>query len=58
MTAENDSGRANFGFREVDEQDKAGLVGEVFHSVASRYDVMNDLMSFGIHRVWKDYTLA
>lgn len=58
MTAENDSGRANFGFREVDEQDKAGLVGEVFHSVASRYDVMNDLMSFGIHRVWKDYTLG
>jgi len=48
---------ANFGFREVNEQDKAGMVAEVFHSVASRYDLMNDLMSGGVHRLWKDYTL-
>lgn len=43
----------HFGFREVDETVKAGLVGEVFSSVASRYDLMNDLMSFGVHRYWK-----
>lgn len=42
-----------FGNREVDEDDKAGLVHSVFSSVASRYDVMNDVMSLGIHRVWK-----
>lgn len=43
----------HFGFRTVAEDDKAGLVHEVFSSVASRYDVMNDLMSAGIHRLWK-----
>ncbi|UXU74915.1 MULTISPECIES: bifunctional demethylmenaquinone methyltransferase/2-methoxy-6-polyprenyl-1,4-benzoquinol methylase UbiE [unclassified Paracoccus (in: a-proteobacteria)] len=49
-----DSGRqTHFGFRTVAEQDKAGLVHGVFSRVASRYDVMNDLMSVGIHRVWK-----
>lgn len=50
--------RTHFGFRDVDARDKARLVGEVFTSVASRYDVMNDLMSFGIHRVWKRYFVA
>lgn len=45
----------HFGFREVPEGAKAGLVGEVFRSVAPRYDLMNDLMSFGIHRLWKQY---
>lgn len=44
----------HFGNREVAEEDKAGLVHGVFSSVASRYDVMNDVMSAGIHRVWKD----
>lgn len=44
----------HFGFQTVDEDQKAGLVHEVFSSVASKYDVMNDLMSMGIHRVWKD----
>lgn len=44
----------HFGFRTVDETDKAGLVQGVFSSVASRYDLMNDLMSGGIHRIWKD----
>lgn len=46
--------KASFGFRDVPEADKPRLVGEIFSSVASRYDVMNDLMSMGIHRVWKD----
>ena len=45
---------ASFGFREVPEADKEGLVREVFSSVASRYDLMNDLMSGGVHRLWKD----
>lgn len=46
--------KASFGFRDVPEADKPRLVSEIFSSVASRYDVMNDLMSMGIHRVWKD----
>src|SRR5581483_2383344 len=45
---------ASFGFRDVDEDEKEGLVREVFSSVARRYDLMNDLMSGGIHRLWKD----
>ena len=44
----------HFGYRTVDEADKERLVGNVFDSVASNYDVMNDLMSAGIHRAWKD----
>ena len=44
----------HFGDREVSEADKAGLVHGVFSSVASRYDLMNDVMSGGIHRLWKD----
>jgi demethylmenaquinone methyltransferase/2-methoxy-6-polyprenyl-1,4-benzoquinol methylase len=44
----------HFGFREVAEDAKAGMVHGVFSSVASRYDVMNDLMSGGVHRLWKD----
>ncbi|KPQ07016.1 MAG: ubiquinone/menaquinone biosynthesis methyltransferase UbiE [Rhodobacteraceae bacterium HLUCCA12] len=44
----------HFGFQTVDEGQKAGMVHGVFTRVASRYDVMNDLMSMGIHRVWKD----
>ncbi|HUO88706.1 MAG TPA: bifunctional demethylmenaquinone methyltransferase/2-methoxy-6-polyprenyl-1,4-benzoquinol methylase UbiE [Rhizomicrobium sp.] len=45
---------ASFGFRDVPEDQKEGLVREVFSSVASKYDLMNDLMSGGIHRLWKD----
>src|SRR6185437_12365882 len=45
---------ASFGFRDVPEAEKEGLVREVFSSVAARYDLMNDLMSGGIHRIWKD----
>lgn len=44
----------SFGFRTVAEDEKSRLVGEVFSSVARRYDVMNDLMSMGVHRLWKD----
>jgi len=45
---------ASFGFREVPEAEKEGLVREVFSSVAARYDLMNDVMSAGVHRIWKD----
>ena len=47
----------HFGFQSVDEQDKASRVRGVFDSVASKYDVMNDLMSVGMHRAWKAYTV-
>jgi demethylmenaquinone methyltransferase / 2-methoxy-6-polyprenyl-1,4-benzoquinol methylase len=46
--------KASFGYREVPEAEKAKLVNEVFSSVARRYDLMNDLMSAGVHRLWKD----
>jgi len=49
-----DNNTASFGFREVPEAEKEGLVREVFSSVAARYDLMNDLMSAGVHRIWKD----
>jgi demethylmenaquinone methyltransferase/2-methoxy-6-polyprenyl-1,4-benzoquinol methylase len=45
---------ASFGYRDVPAEEKAGLVREVFSSVAGRYDLMNDLMSAGVHRIWKD----
>ena len=48
-----DSSKTHFGYTEVAVEDKARLVGEVFSSVASSYDIMNDLMSFGVHRLWK-----
>jgi len=44
----------HFGFKDVAEDQKAGMVHEVFTNVASKYDVMNDVMSMGIHRIWKD----
>src|SRR5579871_6921827 len=44
---------ASFGFQAVDPEAKAGLVRRVFDSVAPRYDLMNDLMSGGVHRLWK-----
>jgi len=50
--------QTHFGYESVDEQQKAGRVRGVFDSVASKYDVMNDLMSFGLHRAWKAYTVA
>ncbi len=47
----------HFGFKQVSADRKAGLVREVFESVADRYDVMNDLMSLGAHRLWKDFAV-
>lgn len=49
--------QTHFGFQTVDEQEKAKKVGEVFHSVAQQYDVMNDLMSLGMHRLWKRFAV-
>ena len=48
----------HFGYREVDVKKKQGLVREVFDSVAGKYDLMNDVMSLGTHRLWKNYTIA
>ena len=50
--------RASFGFKDVDPAEKPRLVKGVFDAVASRYDLMNDLMSGGVHRLWKDMTAA
>ena len=47
------SNKTHFGFEEVDAKDKAQKVGGVFHSVAEEYDLMNDVLSFGMHRLWK-----
>ena len=44
----------SYGYRQVGEGEKQGLVNDVFHGVARRYDIMNDVMSLGMHRVWKD----
>jgi len=48
----------HFGFKEVDTNKKQGLVGEVFNAVAGKYDLMNDVLSFGAHRLWKRYTIS
>ena len=48
----------HFGFKNVDTDDKQSLVRGVFDSVASKYDLMNDVLSFGAHRLWKRYTIA
>ena len=50
--------QTHFGYQTVDETDKASRVRGVFDSVASRYDVMNDVLSLGLHRAWKAYTVA
>ena len=47
----------HFGYQTVAREEKAGKVAEVFHSVAAKYDIMNDLMSLGIHRLWKRFTV-
>ena len=55
MTTMDQAGETtHFGYRDVPVDDKQTLVNDVFHSVARRYDLMNDLMSMGLHRVWKD----
>ncbi len=53
----NDQSTTHFGFTQVNTEEKAGKVAEVFDSVASKYDIMNDVMSFGVHHLWKKFTL-
>ncbi|MBN1378355.1 MAG: bifunctional demethylmenaquinone methyltransferase/2-methoxy-6-polyprenyl-1,4-benzoquinol methylase UbiE [Gammaproteobacteria bacterium] len=48
----------HFGFKRIPEEEKVRKVADVFHSVATRYDLMNDVMSFGVHRLWKHFTLG
>jgi demethylmenaquinone methyltransferase/2-methoxy-6-polyprenyl-1,4-benzoquinol methylase len=55
--ADRDDDTTDFGFTQVDPEAKAGMVRGVFDSVASRYDLMNDLMSGGVHRLWKRFTI-
>ena len=52
-----DDNTTHFGYQRVNKSDKAGRVADVFHSVAAKYDIMNDLMSGGVHRLWKRYTI-
>jgi demethylmenaquinone methyltransferase/2-methoxy-6-polyprenyl-1,4-benzoquinol methylase len=58
QSAGSSSSSTHFGFQSVPESEKARKVAEVFHSVAQRYDVMNDFMSAGLHRVWKAFTIG
>ena len=48
----------HFGYKTVDVEEKAGKVADVFHSVSGNYDLMNDLMSGGVHRLWKRYAIS
>jgi len=58
MTDKNSSSSTtHFGYQQVGVEEKARKVAEVFHSVADKYDVMNDLMSLGVHRLWKRYAI-
>ena len=52
-----DQDTTHFGYKTVKLEEKQAMVAGVFHSVAAKYDIMNDLMSFGVHRVWKKYTI-
>ena len=58
MTKQDSDNTTHFGYQDVAADDKADLVRGVFDSVASRYDIMNDLMSAGLHRLWKRYTIG
>lgn len=55
--SEQDKSTTHFGYKTVEANEKEQMVAGVFHSVAAKYDVMNDLMSFGIHRLWKRFTI-
>lgn len=50
--------QTNFGFKKVDYADKETLVGKLFSGIAPKYDLMNDIMSFGLHRIWKDELIS
>jgi demethylmenaquinone methyltransferase/2-methoxy-6-polyprenyl-1,4-benzoquinol methylase len=53
----NTDNTTHFGYKDVPTEKKQAMVADVFHSVAAKYDVMNDLMSFGVHRLWKRFTI-
>ncbi|CAM4058419.1 bifunctional demethylmenaquinone methyltransferase/2-methoxy-6-polyprenyl-1,4-benzoquinol methylase UbiE [Pseudoalteromonas byunsanensis] len=55
---ESQQNTTDFGYKTVAREEKASMVADVFHSVAAKYDIMNDLMSFGIHRLWKRQAIA
>lgn len=57
MSEQNNKSTTDFGFREVPVEEKVKKVADVFHSVAGKYDLMNDLMSGGVHRLWKKLTI-
>lgn len=58
MTNAKDNSTTHFGYQTVKTEEKVQKVAEVFHSVAAKYDLMNDLMSMGIHRLWKRFTIT
>ncbi len=58
MSSEHKQGSTHFGYQDVPVSEKAGMVADVFHSVAGKYDIMNDAMSLGIHRLWKQFAIA
>ena len=55
--AKNNNDTTHFGYRDVPRKEKESLVAGVFHSVAGKYDIMNDLMSMGVHRIWKRFSI-
>jgi len=55
--SKNTDNTTHFGYKDVPTEEKQAMVADVFHSVAAKYDVMNDLMSFGVHRLWKRFTI-
>lgn len=57
MSLDNNINSTDFGYRQVPKEEKSSLVAEVFQSVAPKYDVMNDVMSMGLHRLWKRFTI-
>lgn len=57
ISSKMNNNKTHFGFKQVNEEDKSHLVADVFHLVAKKYDIMNDVMSFGLHRIWKKFTL-
>jgi demethylmenaquinone methyltransferase/2-methoxy-6-polyprenyl-1,4-benzoquinol methylase len=58
MTTEKDQqSTTHFGYKTVESEQKQAMVADVFHSVAAKYDIMNDVMSFGVHRLWKRFAI-
>jgi len=55
--SQNSNDTTDFGYEQVKTAEKASKVADVFHSVAAKYDIMNDLMSFGVHRIWKRFAI-